>query len=113
MQSTGHTSTQAVSFVSIQGSVMMNGIAVGLRLRGQDPIGKLEDFPHYRARRVGIAGSSSDAARMTSSFTDRGLYLPLWQTRRRRPPPPLRAPPPPGMRRGADRSRPTSSKRAA
>src|SRR5665213_4583237 len=27
MQSTGHTSTQAVSFVSIQGSVMINGIS--------------------------------------------------------------------------------------
>src|SRR4030095_5487123 len=31
MQSTGQTSTQAVSFVSIQGSVMMNGMLASLR----------------------------------------------------------------------------------
>src|SRR5262245_4907902 len=31
MQSTGQTSTQAVSFVSIQGSVMMNGMLANLR----------------------------------------------------------------------------------
>ena len=47
MQSTGHTSTQAVSFVSIHGSVMMNGIAVRLRLRGQDPITEAFDTFHY------------------------------------------------------------------
>src|SRR6266550_6121243 len=31
MQSTGHTSTQAVSFVSMHGSVMMNGMLASLR----------------------------------------------------------------------------------
>src|SRR6266545_3885090 len=31
MQSTGQTSTQAVSFVSMQGSVMMNGMLASLR----------------------------------------------------------------------------------
>jgi hypothetical protein len=30
MQSTGQTSTQAVSFVPMHGSVMMNGMAVSL-----------------------------------------------------------------------------------
>src|SRR5712691_6888483 len=38
MQSTGQTSTQAVSFVSMQGSVMMNGIR-GFSVRGVSSAG--------------------------------------------------------------------------
>jgi hypothetical protein len=37
MQSTGHTSTQAVSFVPMHGSVMMNGILLRLLQVGPKP----------------------------------------------------------------------------
>src|SRR5215207_2375481 len=44
MQSTGQTSTQAVSLVSIQGSVMMKGMlanlrSLGVRLQADAPLG--------------------------------------------------------------------------
>jgi hypothetical protein len=44
MQSTGHTSTQAVSFVSIQGSVMMNGML------GESPSGCFKSRAHTGER---------------------------------------------------------------
>src|SRR5216684_3883916 len=72
MQSTGHTSTQAVSLVSIHGSVMMNGMLACLRLSRWSPVclPDLKGRPsaartaglypdnrqkHHRARRFAVA----------------------------------------------------------
>src|SRR2546428_7199313 len=87
MQSTGQTSTHAVSFVSIQGSVIMNGIVAFLRLSVRNF--RTCDYPYVvsglrlrvKLRRTALA--SAEAVSRTQGFSSAGPDGPAARYRHR------------------------------